>query len=190
MQKHSKHNRKRNIFSEEVLKGCISVRILESGFFVNVSPDMNSSLPPVAARPPDLSVVNKLSVMAQVLPTTNSALDSLTSRYSTLYEQSDNNSFQFTIQEIRQAPRQCTCPNGENNCVCPTPEILEPVSLPRQSKLVRRSPQSSQNLPNCPCPSSNTNCVCLNVSIDMNGVRGVQRRITLYCFSLKYFHLL
>uniref|UniRef100_A0AC34Q1Q8 Chitin-binding type-2 domain-containing protein n=1 Tax=Panagrolaimus sp. JU765 TaxID=591449 RepID=A0AC34Q1Q8_9BILA len=81
----------------------------------------------------------------------------------------DERNAEFTIQEIRQAPRQCTCPNGENNCVCPTPEILEPVMVPRNSKLVRRSPQSTQNLPNCPCPPSNTNCVCLNVSVDLNG---------------------
>lgn len=96
-------------------------------------------------------------------------------------------SFQFTIKEIRQAPRQCSCPNGENNCVCPTPEILEPVSIPRQSKLVRRSPQSTQGLPNCPCPQSNTNCVCLNVSIDINGVCGVQSKINLHLFSLNIF---
>uniref|UniRef100_A0A7E4ZXT4 Chitin-binding type-2 domain-containing protein n=1 Tax=Panagrellus redivivus TaxID=6233 RepID=A0A7E4ZXT4_PANRE len=68
---------------------------------------------------------------------------------------SDN--VEFTIQELRQAPRQCSCPNGEANCVCPTPEILEPVTIKRS----RRQAQQ-QNLPNCPCPNQQTNCVCLN----------------------------
>jgi hypothetical protein len=33
------------------------------------------------------------------------------------------------VREIRQAPKQCACPNGESNCVCPTPEILEPIAV-------------------------------------------------------------
>lgn len=45
------------------------------------------------------------------------------------------------VDEIREAPRQCACPNGENNCVCPSPEILEPVNLPVNSGKTRRSPQ-------------------------------------------------
>uniref|UniRef100_A0A7E4VR22 Chitin-binding type-2 domain-containing protein n=1 Tax=Panagrellus redivivus TaxID=6233 RepID=A0A7E4VR22_PANRE len=77
---------------------------------------------------------------------------------------SDN--VEFTIQELRQAPRQCSCPNGEANCVCPTPEILEPVTIKRS----RRQAQQ-QNLPNCPCPNQQTNCVCLNVSIDISGAQ-------------------
>ena len=52
--------------------------------------------------------------------------------------------FKFLVEETREAPRQCTCPNGEANCVCPSPEILEPVHIPINSGAVRRSPQSSQ----------------------------------------------
>jgi hypothetical protein len=66
----------------------------------------------------------------------------------------------FSVQEIRQPPRQCTCPNGEDNCVCPVPEILEPMVVPKNSKNVRRSPQTG--LQSCPCPPGQ-NCVCLNV---------------------------
>jgi len=36
---------------------------------------------------------------------------------------------QYVVREIRQAPKQCACPNGESNCVCPTPEILEPIAV-------------------------------------------------------------
>uniref|UniRef100_A0A1I7Y3R0 Chitin-binding type-2 domain-containing protein n=1 Tax=Steinernema glaseri TaxID=37863 RepID=A0A1I7Y3R0_9BILA len=75
------------------------------------------------------------------------------------------NNVQFTIRETRQAPRQCACPNGELNCVCPLPEILEPIAVPVNSKAVRRSPQMNaapQNMPNCPCPPQQTNCVCAN----------------------------
>lgn len=48
--------------------------------------------------------------------------------------------FQFLVEEIREAPRQCSCPNGEQNCVCPSPEILEPVVIPINSDKARRAP--------------------------------------------------
>ncbi|KAK0398457.1 hypothetical protein QR680_002596 [Steinernema hermaphroditum] len=84
-----------------------------------------------------------------------------------------NNNMQFTIRETRQSPRQCACPNGELNCVCPLPEILEPIAVSVNSKAVRRSPQMNaipQNLPNCPCPAQQTNCVCMNAQTQQTQV--------------------
>ncbi|CAD6192699.1 unnamed protein product [Caenorhabditis auriculariae] len=74
---------------------------------------------------------------------------------------------QFLVEEIREAPRQCACPNGELNCVCPSPEILEPVSAPVNSPKVRRSPQSTiarvqfSQYPACPCPQQQPACTCV-----------------------------
>uniref|UniRef100_A0A0N4YB00 Thyroglobulin type-1 domain-containing protein n=1 Tax=Nippostrongylus brasiliensis TaxID=27835 RepID=A0A0N4YB00_NIPBR len=51
---------------------------------------------------------------------------------------------EYLIEEIREAPRQCACPNGERNCVCPSPEILEPVVIPINSERARRAPSSSR----------------------------------------------
>ncbi|ETN74528.1 hypothetical protein NECAME_04014 [Necator americanus] len=56
-----------------------------------------------------------------------------------------NSSTEFLVEEIREAPRQCACPNGEDNCVCPSPEILEPVNVPINSEKARRSPISVSN---------------------------------------------
>ncbi|CAJ0930930.1 unnamed protein product, partial [Mesorhabditis belari] len=74
----------------------------------------------------------------------------------------------FMVDEIREAPRQCACPNGENNCVCPSPEILEPVNLPVNSPKTRRSPQMSttakitfSQYQNCPCPQQQPQCKCV-----------------------------
>uniref|UniRef100_A0A1I7WMH3 Chitin-binding type-2 domain-containing protein n=1 Tax=Heterorhabditis bacteriophora TaxID=37862 RepID=A0A1I7WMH3_HETBA len=76
---------------------------------------------------------------------------------------------QFLVEEIREAPRQCTCPNGENNCVCPSPEILAPVNLPINSAKVRRAPQSEQRIQfsqyqSCPCPSTQPSCTCVTTN--------------------------
>lgn len=50
---------------------------------------------------------------------------------------------QITVREIRPAPKRCECPNGEENCVCPVPEILTPVKVPRNSRSTPRSERSS-----------------------------------------------
>ncbi|KIH65866.1 hypothetical protein ANCDUO_03807 [Ancylostoma duodenale] len=74
---------------------------------------------------------------------------------------------EFLVEEIREAPRQCACPNGEDNCVCPSPEILEPVNVPVNSEKARRSPTStSQPLQfsqyqSCPCPPTQPQCTCV-----------------------------
>uniref|UniRef100_A0A914XCK8 Uncharacterized protein n=1 Tax=Plectus sambesii TaxID=2011161 RepID=A0A914XCK8_9BILA len=41
----------------------------------------------------------------------------------------EQNDVKYVVRETRQAPIPCTCPNGEQNCVCPSPEILEPVAI-------------------------------------------------------------
>uniref|UniRef100_A0A0K0FKU9 Chitin-binding type-2 domain-containing protein n=1 Tax=Strongyloides venezuelensis TaxID=75913 RepID=A0A0K0FKU9_STRVS len=56
-----------------------------------------------------------------------------------------NNHIQFTVEEIKQGPRKCTCPNGETNCVCPLPEILQPV------KVNVTSYRSKRQANNCNC---------------------------------------
>ncbi|PAV65600.1 hypothetical protein WR25_12298 isoform A [Diploscapter pachys] len=70
---------------------------------------------------------------------------------------------QFLVEEIREAPRQCSCPNGENNCVCPSPEILEPTVVQFNSEKVRRAPQKIQfsQYPSCPCPQQQPQCTCV-----------------------------
>ncbi|CAI4225405.1 unnamed protein product [Auanema sp. JU1783] len=82
---------------------------------------------------------------------------------------SENRASQFLVEEIREAPRQCACPNGESNCVCPSPEILEPVNIPINSAKVRRSPQSNTRIQfsqyqNCPCPQSQPACTCVTTN--------------------------
>ncbi|VDO65852.1 unnamed protein product [Haemonchus placei] len=65
---------------------------------------------------------------------------------STMYQFCPStNSTEFLVEEVREAPRQCTCPNGEENCVCPSPEILEPVVMPVNSDKARRSPLTTSN---------------------------------------------
>ncbi|EYC13549.1 hypothetical protein Y032_0043g780 [Ancylostoma ceylanicum] len=77
---------------------------------------------------------------------------------------------EFLVEEIREAPRQCACPNGEDNCVCPSPEILEPVNVPVNSEKARRSPTStSQPLQfsqyqSCPCPPTQPACTCVSTN--------------------------
>uniref|UniRef100_A0AAF5CVZ5 Chitin-binding type-2 domain-containing protein n=1 Tax=Strongyloides stercoralis TaxID=6248 RepID=A0AAF5CVZ5_STRER len=56
-----------------------------------------------------------------------------------------NNQLQFTVEEIKQGPRKCTCPNGESNCVCPLPEILQPVKVNVTSYRFKRQ------INNCNC---------------------------------------
>lgn len=88
---------------------------------------------------------------------------------------------QFLVEEIREAPRQCACPNGEQNCVCPSPEILEPTFAPKNSPKVRRSAQQPlvshlsyqpiappfqrfSQYPSCPCPQNQPACTCSTTS--------------------------
>ncbi|XGW30322.1 hypothetical protein V3C99_009363 [Haemonchus contortus] len=90
---------------------------------------------------------------------------------STMYQFCPStNSTEFLVEEVREAPRQCTCPNGEENCVCPSPEILEPVVMPVNSDKARRSPllttspiQFSQ-YPTCPCPTAQPACTCVSTN--------------------------
>ncbi|KAK5974054.1 hypothetical protein GCK32_017384 [Trichostrongylus colubriformis] len=79
-------------------------------------------------------------------------------------------STEFLVEEVREAPRQCACPNGEENCVCPSPEILKPVVIPINSNKSRRSPmlnnaplQFSQYQP-CPCPPAQPACTCVTTN--------------------------
>ncbi|PIO61548.1 hypothetical protein TELCIR_16928, partial [Teladorsagia circumcincta] len=69
------------------------------------------------------------------------------SNNSSMYQfcPSKSSSTEFLVEEVREAPRQCTCPNGEENCVCPSPEILEPVVIPINSDKTRRSPLLSSS---------------------------------------------
>ncbi|CAI5448253.1 unnamed protein product [Caenorhabditis angaria] len=71
-------------------------------------------------------------------------------------------SMQFLVEETREAPRQCACPNGEQNCVCPSPEILEPISSPRGTVRKTRQTQNQKysQYPQCPCPQSQPACTC------------------------------
>ncbi|KAL6741234.1 hypothetical protein Aduo_014509 [Ancylostoma duodenale] len=77
---------------------------------------------------------------------------------------------EFLIEEIREAPRQCACPNGEANCVCPNPEILAPIKVPINSIKVRRSPTSTSEplrfsqYQQCPCPPTQPSCTCVDNS--------------------------
>ncbi|WKY03480.1 hypothetical protein Q1695_004887 [Nippostrongylus brasiliensis] len=81
---------------------------------------------------------------------------------------------EYLIEEIREAPRQCACPNGEQNCVCPSPEILEPVVIPINSERARRAPSSSRSTrsqplqfsqyQSCPCPSAQPACTCVSTN--------------------------
>ncbi|KAI6175471.1 CRE-PQN-74 protein [Aphelenchoides bicaudatus] len=41
---------------------------------------------------------------------------------------------EFEIHETRQTPRRCSCPNGADDCLCPRPEILEPVKVARRTR--------------------------------------------------------
>ncbi|RCN26598.1 hypothetical protein ANCCAN_27675 [Ancylostoma caninum] len=88
---------------------------------------------------------------------------------------------EFLVEEIREAPRQCACPNGEDNCVCPSPEILEPVNVPVNSEKARRSPTStSQPLQfsqyqSCPCPPTQPQCTC--VATNGNNERVIHFRL-------------
>uniref|UniRef100_A0AC35UFR5 Chitin-binding type-2 domain-containing protein n=1 Tax=Rhabditophanes sp. KR3021 TaxID=114890 RepID=A0AC35UFR5_9BILA len=58
----------------------------------------------------------------------------------------------FTVEEIKRAPRSCTCPNGDANCVCPRPEILQPVAL--NTTISTRSKRQAGC--NCQTPTATT----------------------------------
>ncbi|VDM52770.1 unnamed protein product [Angiostrongylus costaricensis] len=64
---------------------------------------------------------------------------------------------EFLIEEIRDEPRQCECPNGENNCVCPSPEILELARFLLQ-------PFQFSHYPLCPCPAIEPACACVTTN--------------------------
>uniref|UniRef100_A0A158R5K8 Chitin-binding type-2 domain-containing protein n=1 Tax=Syphacia muris TaxID=451379 RepID=A0A158R5K8_9BILA len=73
--------------------------------------------------------------------------------------QNNNSNEHFIVHEIRQAPKQCACPNGEKNCVCPTPEILEPKLI--RTKVVRRRNAPMATISVCSvCPSKSSSCYC------------------------------
>ncbi|KAK6015719.1 hypothetical protein OSTOST_18829 [Ostertagia ostertagi] len=94
------------------------------------------------------------------------------SNNSSMYQfcPSKSSSTEFLVEEVREAPRQCTCPNGEENCVCPSPEILEPVVIPINSEKTRRSPLLSTSplqfsqYPSCPCPPAQPACTCVSTN--------------------------
>uniref|UniRef100_A0A0K0DLB9 Chitin-binding type-2 domain-containing protein n=1 Tax=Angiostrongylus cantonensis TaxID=6313 RepID=A0A0K0DLB9_ANGCA len=64
---------------------------------------------------------------------------------------------EFLIEEIRDEPRQCECPNGENNCVCPSPEIFELARFLLQ-------PFQFSHYPLCPCPAIEPACTCVTTN--------------------------
>uniref|UniRef100_A0A0N5C0X6 Chitin-binding type-2 domain-containing protein n=1 Tax=Strongyloides papillosus TaxID=174720 RepID=A0A0N5C0X6_STREA len=87
------------------------------------------------------------------------------------YDYCNNNSRFFTVSETIQAPRQCTCPNGANNCVCPQPEILSPKlatkRMKRQSDSSSNSVKITINLPSCPCNTeAQPSCACIDKGLN------------------------
>ncbi|KAI6229087.1 hypothetical protein M3Y99_01149000 [Aphelenchoides fujianensis] len=41
---------------------------------------------------------------------------------------------EFEIHETRAAPRRCACPDGQVDCLCARPEVLEPVKIARRTR--------------------------------------------------------
>uniref|UniRef100_A0A0N5A726 Na_H_Exchanger domain-containing protein n=1 Tax=Parastrongyloides trichosuri TaxID=131310 RepID=A0A0N5A726_PARTI len=83
----------------------------------------------------------------------------------------DNNNRLYTITETIQAPRKCTCPNGQNNCVCPQPEILTPILATKRMKRESsinggNSYKITINLPACPCNTEQASCACIDQGLN------------------------
>ncbi|CEF59257.1 Chitin binding domain-containing protein [Strongyloides ratti] len=95
------------------------------------------------------------------------------------YDYCNDNRKIYTISETIQNPRKCTCPNGDNNCVCPQPEILSPKLLTNRLKrqldkteipVLGNSYKITINLPSCPCNTmGESSCACIDR--DLNKVQ-------------------